>query len=96
MDIQRLRNLTTCILHTEMSHIYLDIEYLVGTKGVMTHQLGKAAKALEPYLREVTDDPRLWKAQYDPAHVGEVEVPPMDGDAQAEFWVRYEEEGDPV
>lgn len=96
MDIQRLRNLTTGRLHTEMAHIYEDIEHLVGVKGVMTHQLGKAASALEPYLRDVTDDLRLWDGKFDPTHIGEIEVSPMDDDAQAAFWMRYEEAGDPI
>lgn len=34
MDIQRIRNLTTGILHTKMEDIHEDIEYLVVTKGV--------------------------------------------------------------
>lgn len=32
MDIQRLRNLTTGRLHTEMAHIYQDIEYLTSER----------------------------------------------------------------
>ncbi len=36
-DIQRLRNLTTGILHTEIGHIYEDIESITGAKGVMAN-----------------------------------------------------------
>ena len=30
MDIQRLRNLTTGRLHTQMTDIYMDLDYLTG------------------------------------------------------------------
>ncbi|CAD5377321.1 conserved hypothetical protein [Pseudomonas sp. OF001] len=92
MEIQRLRNLTTGILHTRMQDIYEDIEHLTGSKGVMTHQLGMASKALEPYLRNVATDPRLWDGRHDPSHTGEIEVPPLQGADLAEFWARYDDE----
>lgn len=89
MDIQRLRNLTTGRLHTQMADIYQDIEYLTGARGVLTHMLPDATKALLPYLREKTPDARLWDGAYDTAHVGEIDVPPMNSDEQAAFWVRF-------
>jgi len=89
MDIQRLRNLTTGRLHTKMADIYQDIEYITGTRGVMTHMLPDATKALLPYLREKAPDARLWDVEYDPAHVGEIDIPPMNSDEQAEFWARF-------
>ena len=89
MDIQRLRNLTTGRLHTKMADIYQDIEYLTGEPGVMTHMLPDATKALLPYLREKTPDARLWDGAYDTAHVGEIDIPPMNGEEQAEFWARF-------
>ena len=90
MDIQRLRNLTTARLHTEVSHIYQDIEYLTGEKGVMTHMLPNAARALKPYLRAKIQDVKFWDDMYDTAHVGEIEVPPMNEAERAEFWKRYD------
>lgn len=50
MEIQRLRNLTTGILHTEVGHIYEDIEFLTGEKGIMTHMLPRACEAMMPIL----------------------------------------------
>ena len=35
MDIQRLRNITTCRLHTERGHVYEDLGYIVGDNGLM-------------------------------------------------------------
>ncbi len=89
MEIQRLRNLTTGRLHTKMEDIYSDVEYLTGEKGVMTHMLPNAHKALLPYLREVATELRLWDGAFDTTHTGAIEVPPMDTTQRAEFWKRY-------
>ena len=90
MDNQRLRNLTTRFLHTNMGDIYEDIEILTGEKGIMTHMLPRACDVLEPYLREFIKDPRFWEKKFDPTHTGETEVPPMTPEKQKEFWERYE------
>lgn len=89
MDIQRLRNLTTGRLHTEMGHIYEDIALITGEGGVMTHQLPNANRALQPYLREKVTDARFWDGEYDPTHTGEIDVPPMDEEAKKAMWERY-------
>lgn len=89
MNIQRLRNLTTGRIHTKMEDIYEDIAFISGAGGVMTHQLPNAKKALEPYLREVAPDPRLWNGEYDPMHIGEIDVPPMDESEQEALWERF-------
>lgn len=89
-DIQRIRNLTTGRLHTEMDHIYEDIEYIVGEKGIMTHMLPNASRALLPYLEKVITDKRFFDGQYDTTHTGEFTIHPMGIEEQEEFWKRYE------
>lgn len=89
MDIQRLRNLTTGRLHTQMGDIYEDIEFLTGEQGVMTHMLPRAVKAMEPWLRVRIPDERFWDDAYDPAHIGEFAIEPMFSDERADFWKRY-------
>lgn len=89
MEAQRLRNLTTRYLHTHISHVYEDIEAITGMPGVMTHMLPNAAKALEPYLREVVPDPKFWNDKYDPTHAGTVDVPVMDEARRAIFVSAY-------
>jgi hypothetical protein len=89
MDIQRLRNLTTGRLHTEMSHVYEDIEYFTGQEGIMTHMLPNACKALEPYLQSKIDDPRFWDWEYDVEHTGHALILPMNEEEQAKFWAAY-------
>lgn len=89
MDIQRIRNLTTGRLHTKMGDVYQDIEYLTGEKGIMTHMLPNACRALGPYLREKLPETKFWEDEYDTTHTGEVEVPPMDEAERKAFWERY-------
>jgi hypothetical protein len=86
IDTQRLRNLTTRRLHTEMQHIYEDLETIIGENGLMTHMLPRVVVACEPWLREHVTDPRFWDGLHDPTHVGEVELPtPSKADREAMF-----------
>lgn len=96
MDIQRVRNLTTGRLHTKMEDIYADVEWLTGAKGVMTHQLPNALRALEPYLREKVAEARFWDGEYDTAHTGEIDIPPMGSEDLEKMWRRYSEMPSPL
>ena len=91
MDIQRLRNLTTGKLHTDVSHIYQDIEFFTGEAGIMTHMIPNAFKALKPYLESKIKDPRFWDNNYDPSHIGEIDVQPMNNTEKDKFFRRYRE-----
>ena len=88
MNIQRLRNLTTFVLHTTLSDIYEDIEWLTGSEGIMTHQLPNAVYALRPYLEKHLDG-RFFDDQFDTSHTGVVVIPQMDAAEKKEFWERY-------
>ena len=79
MDIQRVRNLTTSRLHTDMTHVYEDLEYIIGVSGIMTHQIPRIMRSIEPWLREQLPDIRFWDGTYDPSHVGEIELRRMTG-----------------
>ena len=80
-DIQRLRNLTTSKLHTNMEHVYLDLESLSGETGLMTHMLPRVCRACLPWLHKHLRDARFWNGEYDPSHTGEIELPePTDAD----------------
>ena len=80
MDVQRVRNLTTCKLHTEIGHVYEDLEYLTGVWGIMPHQLPSVLRAIEPWLREQITDARFWDGNHDPGQVGEIELRQMSDD----------------
>lgn len=90
MKTQRLRNLTTGRLHTKMEDIYEDVEYLTGEKGVMTHMLPNAFRALDVFLRDKVKDARYWDGDYDTSHDGEFHIDPMTDEERAAFWKRYE------
>lgn len=93
MDIQRIRNLTTGILHTDVSHLYKDIEYLTSSPGIMTHHLPAASRALKPALHaRFYGAARIWHGGYDPNHVGDFDVAPLDDEELSAFWSLFEQE----
>lgn len=89
MDTQRLRNLTTAILHTEMSHIYEDLETIFGVRGLMTHMLPNVCRAIEPWLREHVTDLRFWDGEFDVTHTGEYELPVPSDEDRLSMLVKY-------
>ena len=89
MDIQRLRNLTTGRLHTEMDHIYEDLEFLTGEKGLMTHMLPRAMRSVEPWLRERVLDSRFWDGDFDITHTGNIDLPRPTKEDQKVFFERF-------
>lgn len=96
MDIQRLRNLTTGRLHTDVGHIYEDLEIITGEKGLMTHMLPRAMNSVEPWLRQHVTDPRFWDGEWDRTHTGEYHLPePSQSDRDAMF-ERYAAQPNPL
>lgn len=93
MQNQRLRNLTTLILHTKMDDIYKDIEFITGETGIMTHQLPAAMKAITPWLKEKVQDQRFWDDQFDVTHVGEYDLQPMTKDEVQKMFKLFIERG---
>lgn len=89
MDIQRLRNLTTGRLHTEVGHIYKDLEYITGMEGLFTHMLPNVMRAVEPWLREQVRDDRFWDDEYDTTHVGDFDLRSMDDGERRNMLQRY-------
>lgn len=96
MDIQRLRNLTTGRLHTEMGHVYEDLGALTGEQGLMTHMLPRAMKAVEPWLREKITDKRFWDGEYDASHTGDFDLDEPTKEAQKVFLERFVEMPNPL
>lgn len=86
MDIQRLRNLTTGRLHTEMGHIYEDLELITGEKGLMTHMLPRVLEAVIPWIRKHVTDKRFWDGKYDKTHIGNVNLPNSTNDDRKEMF----------
>jgi len=96
MEIQRLRNLTTGILHTEIDCVYKDLGMLMGEEGLMTHMLPRVLKAIEPWLREKITDPRFWDGKYDTSHNGEIDLEMPTKEDQALFSKRFFNQPNPL
>ena len=96
MDIQRLRNLTTGKMHTEMSHIHQDYEFITGIPGIMTHMLPRISEAVEPWLMEAVVEPRLWDGKFDPTHKGNIQLDPMTKEEQTAMLERYSKMPNPL
>lgn len=80
MDAQRLRNLTTGILHTKMYHIYEDLEYITGMGGIFTHMIPRIMQTVAPWLRENVTDERFWDGKFDQTHEGDYPLRQMSKD----------------
>lgn len=76
MDIQRVRNITTPWIHTEIGHIHKDLEMLSGIDQLWTHDLLYVSRALLPFLANRLDE-RFFDGQHDGTHVGDVDIPPL-------------------
>ena len=96
MDIQRLRNLTTGRIHTEIDHVYEDLEIITGEKGLMTYMLPRAERAVEPWLRKHVTDPRFWDGEYDTTHIGEYALPESTADDRAAMFKLYIAQPNPL
>jgi len=93
LDIQRIRTLTTGRLHTKIEHIYEDIEFFTQAPGIMTHHIPAAMRALQPALRNrFYGAHRIWHGGYDPNHVGDFDVEPLNEEEIAEFWTLFKAE----
>jgi len=88
----KLRNITSGVLHTGIGDVYVFLEDYLDAKGIMTHQLPSACRALEPILKKKLPEnwftkewikDELWQNT-------EVEVPDLTAEEKNEFWKEYE------
>lgn len=96
MDIQRLRNLTTGRLHTDIAHVYEDLGWITGEAGLMTHMLPRAIRAVQPWLRKFVTGDRFWEDKHDPTHTGEIELPMPTDEDRAEMFELYKAQPNPL
>lgn len=88
MDIQRLRNITTGIIHTSSNDIRQDVAYIIGEHDIRAYMLLGMCYALTTYLQKFLPE-KFWEKTYDPTHTGEVDVPPMNEQEKLQFWESY-------
>lgn len=90
MEKQRLRNLTTGKLHTDISFIYQDLEYITGMQGLMTHMLPNVMRAVMPWLKTKVNDSEYWDDKYSPELTGEYDIRPMNDEEKKEMFSMYQ------
>lgn len=96
MECQRLRNLTTGLMHTSIGHVYEDLGYIIGDDGIMTHMIPRVMRAVEPWLREQVTDQRFWDGKYDPSHSGEFALRAMTPEESAAALERFKAMPNPL
>ena len=96
IENQRLRNLTTGRLHTDISCVYEDLEIISGENGLMTHMLPRMMQAVMPWLIENVGDPRFWDDEYDTTHDGVYFLPAPTEAERAEMLERYMAQPNPL
>ena len=96
IQIQRLRNLTTGRLHTDIGCVYEDLGTIIGEPGLFTHMLPRVCRAIEPWLLENVKDVRFWDGKYDTTHAGEIELPEPTYEERKRMWESYASQPDPL
>lgn len=91
IDYQRLRNLTTGILHTKIEYVYKDLEMLFGQGSLWTHQLPDVQRAVAPWLKKYVPEVEFWDGTYDTAHIGTHHLPVPTTDETNDMLKRYME-----
>lgn len=79
-----------------MEDIYEDLEIITGEKGLMTHMLPRAWRAIQPWLREHVTDKRFWDEKYDTTHTGEFALPTPSNDDRKAMFERYAAQPNPL
>ena len=96
MDIQRLKNPTTGLLHTEVGHIYEDLCAITGEQGLMTNMLPQVMRSVEPWLCEHVTEPRFLDGKYDQTHTGAFELPEPTKAGREKMFERYKAQPTPL
>lgn len=91
MDVQRVRNLTTGLLHTEMHHCYGDLSVISGLNTIYTHQIPNLTRAVLPWLREKIKDDKFFDGKHNPSEKGVFWLPKPTEDEQKEIVRRFTE-----
>lgn len=85
----KLRNVTSGILHTEVGDVYKFYEEYIGEKGIMTHHIPSAFKALQPILKTKLSE-EWFNEEWIKEGLNEpVEVADLTAEEKAEYWKQF-------
>ncbi len=78
MSFQRIRNLTTGMVHTKFKHVAQDIDGLMGDSIFDATRPLVYRTIIKPHLRKYVKDGRFWKVEMDESHVGTMDIPTIE------------------
>lgn len=81
---QRLRSLTTGLVHTDVNDIMDDLRKILGSR-VTVPTIGSAMSSIRPWLQQQGLDKRFWVKRRDAAHTGKTQLPVPTADERAEM-----------
>jgi hypothetical protein len=81
---QRLRSLTTGLIHTDMNDIMDDLRKILGSR-VTVPTIGAAMGSVRPWLQAQGLDKRFWVERRDTAHTGKTQLPVPTAAERAEM-----------
>jgi hypothetical protein len=81
---QRLRSLTTGLVHTDMNDIMDDLRKILGSR-VTVPTIGAAIGSVRPWLQAQGLDKRFWVERRDTAHTGKTQLPVPTAAERAEM-----------
>ena len=86
----KLRNITSSILHTEISDVYKFFEEYLKADGIMTHHLPSARKAIIPILKRNLDDHWFTKEWIETGLDEVVTISDLTENEVKEFWESFD------
>ena len=84
-----LRNITSGTLHTNIEDVYKFFNEFTGQRGMMTHHLPSAAKAIMPFLKSKLSDEWFTDEWIKDELDAVVEIADPTEDEKTDFWEKF-------
>lgn len=85
----KLRNITTGILHTDITDVYVFLDEYLDMGGAMTHQIPSAFRALEPILKKKLPEEWFTNEWIKTGLDEVVEITDLSPEELKTFWEQY-------
>lgn len=92
-SFQRLRNLTTDILHTSSEDVENDLGEILGIGDALPHfMVEKMIPSIRDFLKKNLLDERFWDNKLDTSHVGMMTISRPTDSELGKIWTLYNKE----
>lgn len=92
-SFQRLRNLTTDILHTNNEDVENDLGEILGIGDALPHfMVAKMIPSIRDFLAKNLLDKRFWDNKHDIHHIGMITISKPTDSELGKIWAFYNEE----